>query len=93
MQDEEEEDQAELEQGEESENLEDEGVGVDEVLVDTEVEGDCGTEVFTFSTAAQTSALFLALAGENGRRLETDYVGEKAYDGHYLPMTVLHSIA
>ena len=62
-----------------------------------EVEGDYWSEVSTicnvmiillFSTAAQTSALSPALAGENGRRLETDYPGEKAYDRHYLPMTV-----
>ena len=30
-----------------------------------------------FSTAAQTSALSHTVAGENGRRLETDYLGRK----------------
>ena len=53
-------------QDEESGNLEDEDVDVDDVLVDMEVEGDYGTEAQTsrtvmiillFSTAAQTSAL------------------------------------
>ena len=44
MQDEEEEDQAELEQDEESENLEDEDVDLDDVLVDTEAQGDYRTE-------------------------------------------------
>ena len=38
-----------------------------------------------FSAAAQTSALSPTLTGENGRCLETDYLGEKAYDGHHLP--------
>ena len=41
------------------------------------------------STAAQTSALSPTLAGENGRCLETDYLGERAYDGHHLPMVGL----
>ena len=44
---------------------------------------------YFFLAAAQTSALSSTLAGENGRCFETDYLGEKAYDGHHLPMVGL----
>ena len=44
-----------------------------------------------FSTAAQTSASSHTVAGENGRCLATDYLGEKAYGGHHLPMVELES--
>ena len=44
---------------------------------------------FLFSAAAQASALSPTLAGENGRCLETDYLGEKAYDGNHFPMVEL----
>ena len=73
-------------QDEESGNLEDEDVDVDDVLVDMEVEGDYGTEAQTsrtvmiillFSTAAPTSALSPTLARENGRCLRQTISGRK----------------
>ena len=44
-----------------------------------------------FLAVAQTSALSFTLAGKNSRCLEIDYLGEKADDGHHLPIAELEN--